>query len=261
MNFKAGCGAPLKPAGALPCGAPGLPIHTKLLITSRHHGVASPAIALGSPVRCGGGSGGGIRARIRGDVENGAGRDRRHYVRRNDVPMADQTLANQVLGGRIRGRDPLPRMSRMSGVRSAPHGRPIAREVQCGLSSTSRAGRYPRRRCRIAPCSPLQTTLRRAHLGAARSARLDLSQTSSQARARARAWDVAARCGKLGDNQQIAGPPPSAAEKARPEAPHRATTPQSRAARMARADSRTYRCARDLRRAAKSMVRAGVAAG
>ena len=236
-------------------------IHRKFLIPPLPETVPSPAIALGSPAEDGGGGGRGIRARIRGDVEKPAVRGGGDDLRRHDVPVAGQALANPFSRGRVRRCDPLPRMSRVRGVRPAPHGRSTKFEVLpwkckwCGEKNPDQnvwcgfCGRYR------------YSYVRRADLGAAGSARLDLSQTASPARPRARAWDVAARCVQLRFTRANGRGSGGRAACSRAEASHRATTSQSRAARMARADVRINRCSRDLRRAAKSMVRAGVAAG
>jgi len=236
-------------------------VHRKLLIGQG--GGARPWAApdQSCALRCGGGDGGGIRARIRGDVEKRAGRGCRHDVRGNYVPLPGEALAAPIQWGRIRGRDPLPRMSRVSRIRSAPHGRSTTSEVwsspkvHCTGTALKSASR------RITPGRRGYSILRRSHLGAAGGARLDRPQTSSTSRTRARAWDVAARCEQLCPVSTRGYAPPRAAKTDRVEASHRATTSQSRAARMARADGRNNRRSRDLRRAKKSLVRAGVAAG
>lgn len=234
-------------------------VHRKLLIAAAIGDRRISGVDQSSALRGGGGSGGGTWDSIRGDLAQRAGRNRGEDVRRHDVPLAGEALADPFSQGRVRGRDALSRMPWVSRVRPSPHGRSTSHEVSADWFCGYCGARCSWFKTSCWNCNGQRPPLYRADLGAAGSARRDLSQTPSQARPRARAWDVAARCGELRvASPRQAGHRRSAAATG-PQAPHRATTSQSWAARMARADCRSPGSARDLRRATKPMVRAGAA--
>lgn len=260
MSLKAGRGAPLKPAvpDARRSGT-GL-IHKFVWTGSGDRGGRSPAAV--KPSLAGGGGGGWSDTRecIRGNL---AERERRRggdHVGQDDVPVAAAAVANQVPSGRVRGGSALPRMPRVSGIAAPPPRGASQQKVRCALSSTRiRAAFNQEGRCRFESRRALNT-LRRAHLGADRAARGDRARDASAARPRSRAWDVAARCGKLRLAESGQSLPRDHPSLTRLEAPHRATTSQSRPARIPRADRRPIGRSRDLRRAAQSVLREGTAA-
>ena len=224
-------------------------IHTKLLIAAAVGGRSNPVIDQSYELAGGGGGGRGIRASIRCNVEKRAGRRRGHNLRGNDVPVAAQALANPFQWGGIRRRHPLRRMSRLPGVRSAPSHGSIVLEVWSSpkVHATGTAAKSGPS-C-FTPGRRGYSILRHSHLRTDRDARLSLSQITSPARPRARAWDVADGREQLcafvaRDFYSSPSTPCAGVTASRPS-----TTSQSRAARVSNFDRGARRRARNLRRA------------
>src|SRR5713101_2398944 len=139
-----------------------------------------------APLRCGGGWRG-TRARIRRDLEKRAGRDRGHDVRRYDVPLADQALANQVSSGRIRGSDSVRRMPWVSGILPATARGAVTRQVRRAGRTIEDATKGLATGTQTRELWLCASVVRRADLRAARAARSIFPSVSSAAELSARA--------------------------------------------------------------------------
>ena len=200
----------------------------------------------------GGGGGGwrGIRASIRRDMERRAWRGGRNHVGTYDVPVAAIALANPLLAGGIRGRRPVRRMPWVPGAAALEVSGALAQQVskwRCRFCGEENEDKYSY----CWSCGQYRyQSLRRADLRAARRSCRDRASAASPARARARAWDVAARFDQLCTAQSGASVTQRSPEGHRCEVSNRATTSQSRPARMAPAHRGAVGRTRDLRRAA-----------
>ncbi len=219
----------------------------------------SPATDQTWRLRCGGGGWRDIPGGICRDMERRSGRRCGDDVRGHDVPLAAKALADSNHARGVRARHPLRRMSWVSGVRApsadvatsqevwnSPKVSPHAWPESCGSS------RETRRRWGY-------SILRYSDFRADRRARVDRACVASPARRRARARDVAARCDELRPIVPLGHVHPRGTQTDGVEASHRATTSQSRPARVSKSHRGPSGRARDLRRAAQSLVRTGVA--
>lgn len=246
-------------------------------------GVRSPrGIDQEFAARCGGGGWSDTQGRICRDLEKRAGRGCRHDVRRHDVPMADHALADQVPSRRIRGSYSVRRMPWVSGILSAPSRGALPKQVRgtwyckaCGARNSEpneicwncdaarpAEGQTGRHSPTFRPGGEESATsaVRGADLRAGGASCAVLAPIPSPAATRTRAGLRAMRVEEFLSTRARSPANRASTRRDRASLQDSSDSALSRCARMARAHRGVDRRARDLRRAAKSMVRAGVAA-